>query len=62
MRFNERELCQYSSGKASKEGRIYHKNPNSGFREGEIYYLVILIILTPLFFTRLKDIRKGGSN
>ncbi|XP_054162369.1 pleckstrin homology domain-containing family J member 1-like [Oppia nitens] len=34
MRFNERELVVYSSGSAVKEGRIYHKNANSGFREG----------------------------
>jgi hypothetical protein len=34
MRLNERELNYYSSGPALKEGRIYHKNPNAGFREG----------------------------
>ncbi|CAG2174635.1 unnamed protein product [Oppiella nova] len=34
MRFNEKELCLYSSGPAIKEGRIHHKNPNAGFREG----------------------------
>lgn len=35
MRFNEKELINYSSQMATKEGRVYYKNPNAGFREGK---------------------------
>ena len=55
MRFNEKEMSQYSSGPAIKEGRIQHKNPYSGkggFREGMAYCQKLTTIDFRLILTK----------